>query len=73
MERKRAYLMAKARQLPVLVELGGCYDEQEKVNVQHLGGLRTPLAVNARITHTASKTFAAPGDDDPDPDDERFY
>ena len=36
MERKRAYLMANARHVPELVDLRGCYDEQEKVNVDNV-------------------------------------
>ena len=39
MEQKRAYLMTNARQVPDLVDLCGCYDEQEKINVERLGGL----------------------------------
>ena len=73
MEGKRAYLMANARTIPHLVELRSCYDELEQVNVEHVEGLCRPLALNASITQTGSKTMSAPGDDDPDPEDERCY
>ena len=73
MEGKRAYLMANARHIPYLAELRDCYDELEQINVEHIAGLRRPLVLNTSITHTASKTMSAPGDDDPDPEDERSY
>ena len=73
MERKRAYLMANARHIPDLVNLRDCYDENDQINVEHVAGLRRPLVMNASISHTTSKTMAAPGDDDPDPEDERCY
>ena len=73
MEEKRAYLMAKARPIPHSVELGSTYDETEQVNVEDIAGWRRPVALNASVTQTGSKTMSAPGDDDPDPEDERCY
>ena len=73
MEEKRAYLMANARTIPHAVELRNSYDEEERINVELVAGLTRPLSLNALVSQTSSKTFAAPGDDDPDPDDERIY
>ena len=73
MEEKRAYLMARARPIPHLVELRSSYDETEQVNVEYIAGLRSPVALNASVSQTGSKTMSAPGDDDPDPEDERCY
>lgn len=73
MQEKRAFLMAGARSIPDLLELESSYDETEQVNVEHIAGLLKPVALNPSVTQTGSKTMSAPGDDDPDPEDERCY
>lgn len=73
MKKKRAFLMAESRSIPNRVELGSSYDEMEQVNVEHIGGLLRPVALNPSVSQTGSKTMSAPGDDDPDPEDERCY
>ena len=65
--------MASARRIPVLVDLRDSYDENAQINVEYIDGQRKPLVLNSSIAYTASKTMAAPGDDDPDPEDERCY
>ena len=73
LEEKRVYLMANARAVPDLVDLQYCYDETEQINVEHVAGKIKPMTFNASIAQTGSKTMSAPGDDDPDPEDEGCY
>ncbi len=73
MKDKRPFLLARAHQLINLVELSGHYDEREQLNVLYIAGKPLPLVLNASAAWTGSKTEAAPGDDDPDPEAEGCY
>ena len=69
---KRAFLLSKARRLP-LQNLGDRYDEIQQRNVAVRRGQTEPLVSESGFGYTASKTLHAPSDDDPDPEDEGCY
>ena len=73
MNQKRPFLLARARHLAHLVELSGHYDDREQLNLSYVDGQVRPLVLNASAAWTSSKTEAAPGDDDPDPEGEACY
>ena len=69
---KRAFLLSKAPRLP-LQSLGGFYDEDQQLNVVVKRDRIFPFVSEDGFGWTESKTEAAPGDDDPDPEDEGCY
>ena len=73
MTHKRPFLLASARRLANAVDISAHYDEHEQVNVSYVGGKPHPLVLDASAAWTSSKTEAAPGDDDPDPEAEACY
>ena len=73
MTHKRPFLLARARRLVSLVDISTHYDEHQQLNVSYVGGRPHPLASDDSAAWTSSKTDAAPGDDDPDPEAEGCY
>lgn len=72
MNKKDVFLLEKGDSIEF--EHGsGVYSEQRGMNVKNIDGLEYPLVSLEGNLGTNSKTCAAPGDDDPDPDDERCY
>jgi len=69
---KRAYLLVTAKQYE-LENVVTHYDEDQQINMITRDGMRSPLVSKENSIGTESKTFAAPGDDDPDPEDEGCY
>lgn len=68
----RSFLLEKAHNVSVVANESWVYDDQLEVNTIFLNEKTTP-ACTASIMITGSKTDAAPGDDDPDPDVEFIY
>ncbi|MCK4247165.1 MAG: hypothetical protein KAT49_04680 [Methanomicrobia archaeon] len=72
MSTKNVYLLKKANSYK-LESLPGFYDEERQINLIPIDNKKCPLVSLEMSPPTQSKTFAAPGDDDPDPEDERCY
>ncbi len=72
MLKKQVYLLSKASsyELEVITEH---YNEEQSINVTVIDGEEYPLISQEMNIPTESKTLKAPGDDDPDPEDERCY
>ena len=66
---KRAYLLVTAKQWE-LENTDARYDEDQQINIVTQDKIRVPLVSKESSLRTQSKTFAAPGDDDADPEDE---
>jgi len=69
-KRKPVLLFSGAREIP-LVFGESRYDEDQRLTMSEDGV--TPLVSTSPSPATESKTMQAPGDDDPDPQDERCY
>ena len=69
---KRAFLLSKAPRLP-LQSPGDFYDEDQQLNVVVRRDRIFPFVSENKFGWTESKTEAAPGDDEPDPEDEGCY
>ena len=72
MPQKSTFLLTNAITFD-FVEPLGFYDASRKINVCIVNGKKRPLVSQSMSPITESKTMAAPGDDDPDPEDERCY
>lgn len=68
---KRSFLLSCAHRLP-LNDVHLMYDDDMQISVMKHKGI-TVLPSTECYGWTESKTFAAPGDDDPDPEDEGCY
>lgn len=68
---KRSFLLSCAHRLP-LNDVQLMYDDDMQISVMKHRGI-TVLPSTECYGWTESKTFAAPGDDDPDPEDEGCY
>lgn len=69
---KRPYLLEDCIKVPIQNPEGE-YSLMDSVTVVDKGGVRTPLVEMKGAPSTHSKTFAHPGDDDPEPGQERCY
>ena len=69
---KRAYLLTRARSFE-LQDIHEYYDEQQQLNMVLRSGRARPLVVEDGLIRTESKTFQAPGDDDPEFEAEGCY
>lgn len=69
---KRAFLLARARRPVRLKDTRSDYDEIQQLNVRRGMNLQ-PLVLDQDFGYTESKTYAAPGDDDPDRESEGCY
>lgn len=72
METKRAYLLTEAQHFQ-MDDISSAYDPVQHLNVVSRNGHSAPLATDDDFGRTESKTMQAPGDDDPDPEDEGCY
>ena len=72
MTEKRAYLLQGARTIE-MVPIASTYSALEQLNVAQQDGEARPVVTLDWFARTASKTAQAPGDDDPDPEDEGSY
>lgn len=72
MNHKPAFLLSLARSFE-LQDIASRYDAESQLNVLTTSAGKVPLVSQGGYGLTDSKTFAAPSDDDPDPDDERCY
>ncbi|NOZ22872.1 MAG: hypothetical protein GXP25_17480 [Planctomycetes bacterium] len=70
--KERPYLLTRALRLP-MTEREMEYDTVTGLNMIQVNGSAAPAVTNLPPQETSSKTMAAPGDDDPDPDDEDCY
>lgn len=68
----RAFLLDKAHEVSATANETWFYDHQLEVNTVLVNGEVKPACTVPNMV-TASKTEAAPGDDDPDPDVEYMY
>ena len=69
---RRVFLLSKAHSLP-LRSIKSYYDEELQINVVTRQNQIHPLVSEDKFGYTSSKTESAPGDDDPDPEDEGCY
>ena len=69
---KQSFLLSRARRFE-LQGIQDSYDAEQQVNVVSRSGQTCPLVCVDDFGRTGSKTFAAPGDDDPDPEDLGCY
>lgn len=69
---KPTFLLAHARSID-FQDIQNFYDEQEQLTVVSRSGETYPLVTEDMFGWTESKTMRAPGDDDPDPEDEGCY
>lgn len=69
---KRAFLLSKAHQFK-LENVQDFYDEKQQLNVVVRSGQIRPVVSENNASPTQFKTYAAPGDDCPDPEDEACY
>ena len=69
---KRAYLLAAAQTFE-MDDISSTYDSAQQLNLVSRDGHTVPLATDDGFGRTESKTMQAPGDDDPDPEDEGCY
>ena len=69
---KRAFLMQSVQSYE-LEDVASCYDDSAQMSLISRGGTRIPLVSQGTFGRTESKTMQAPGDDDPDPEDEGCY
>lgn len=72
MDKKNSFLLNGAHNLE-LKEPIGYYDYEHDINIKVEEDKIVPVVSLDMAPPTESKTAAAPGDDDPDPADERCY
>lgn len=72
MEEKRSYLLEGARTIE-MASIASAYSASEQLNVAEREGAARPVVTLDWFSRTGSKTMQAPGDDDPDPEDEGCY
>jgi hypothetical protein len=68
----RSFLLEKSHDVSVVANEFWSYDHQLEVNTIFFNKKTTPACTVSTMI-TGSKTEAAPGDDDPDPDVEFMY
>jgi len=69
---KPVYLLSRSVVLPSMPSIGE-YNPNKEFNVCLIDGELVPTFLCSNQLNTQSKTFAAPGDDDPDEDAEICY
>jgi len=55
------------------MDMGRFYDKERDINCYSVNGKDIPAVLQSGSLTTQSKTFAAPGDDDPDREAESCY
>lgn len=68
----RSFLLERSHDVRTVTNKSWYYNHQLEVNTIFIGE-KSMLACTASTMITMSKTDAAPGDDDPDPDTEFMY
>ena len=69
---KQSFLLFRAHRFE-LQDVQSFYDAEQHLNVVSESGRIYPLVDRDDFGRTGSKTYAMPGDDDPDPEDEGCY
>lgn len=70
---KQNFLLSQAEDVSIIYQESWVYDNDLHLNtIKNANGTVTPVCSNLAMI-TGSKTMAAPGDDDPDPDAESCY
>ena len=64
---KKSFLLSQAYDITANSNESWIYDENLNLNIKIEKGVRIPVCLQPSVI-TQSKTHAAPGDDDPDPD-----
>ena len=72
MREKRSYLLEGAKTVE-MTSIASAYCATEQLNIAQQGGVTRPVVTLDWFASTTSKTMQAPGDDDPDPEDEGCY
>ena len=72
MANKKAFLLSRARSFE-LDDFQDFYDEKQQLNIVVRANQNYPLVSEDNFVRTSSKTLMAPGDDDPDPEEEGCY
>lgn len=72
MGEKRSYLLAGARTIE-MASIASAYSIADQLNIARQDGEPRPVVTMDWFASTGSKTAQAPGDDDPDPEDEGCY
>jgi len=69
---KRVFLLTTANEIE-FENIENNYDENKNINMIKINGKFIPFILHEFKDPTNSKTAQYPGDDDPDPEDERCY
>lgn len=69
----QSFLLSKSISLLPEVDMGSYYDKELDLNYCSVDGKGIPAVLLSGSLTTQSKTFAAPGDDDPDRGAESCY
>lgn len=69
----QSFLLSRSVSLPPEMDMGSYYDKELDLNCHSVDGKAIPAVLLSGSLTTQSKTFAAPGDDDPDSEAESCY
>lgn len=69
----QSFLLSRSITLLPEVDMGSSYDKELDLNYYSVDGKDIPAVLQSGSLTTQSKTFAAPGDDDPDREAESCY
>lgn len=69
---KKVFLLSRANEIS-FENITDNYDHVQNLNIININGKSIPYILNESKIPTGSKTAQYPGDDDPDPEDERCY
>lgn len=72
MSAKRSYLLEGAKTIE-MEHISSAYNALQQMNFALENGEERPVVMMEWFATTGSKTAQAPGDDDPDPEDEGCY
>lgn len=72
MSAKRSYLLEGAKTVD-MERIASTYNASQQMNCAVENGVERPVVASDCFARTGSKTAQAPGDDDPDPEDEGCY
>lgn len=69
----QSFLLSRSVSLLPEMDMGFSYDKELDINYCSVNGKDIPAVLKSGSLTTQSKTFAAPGDDDPDREAESCY
>lgn len=69
----QSFLLSRSASLLPEMDMGRSYDKKLDLNYYSVDGKGVPAVLLSGSLTTQSKTFAAPGDDDPDREAESCY